>query len=332
MPDSLPLVQLQLLKPLLHGLRGRGIDPEAVLESVGLTMRAVDQEGASVHVMVMHQFVENCAEVTKDNTFAAQIGSRLDPSGWPMVGLALDTAATLGEFLNIYVVNAAKVATSATPYLEIRGNITTFGEERRFKPLIEPRQNDGFMISLKLSILENALGPALEPEKVLLVLCDPLVLPKKYARYQSIKGNNMGPRIQFPSEWLAVPLSRYLRAVEPGLPPRKMGQDDFLSSFRGLLEQSIGEGGMNLDGAAKLVHMNSKKLSRTLFSLGTTVSQEVSRAKMNHAKAALSTSTLSIQEIASSLGYTDASNFARAFSKDAGLSPSAYRTKYSSQK
>ena len=85
MPNSLPLVQLQLLAPLLTGLRARGVDPESVLESVGLTQSAVDKEGTSVHVMVMHHFVENCAKAADDVTFCARIGFKLDPSGWPMV-------------------------------------------------------------------------------------------------------------------------------------------------------------------------------------------------------------------------------------------------------
>jgi len=96
MPDSLPLVQLQLLVPLLKGLRSCGVDPEPVLESVGLTQAAVDQEGASVHVMVMHQFVENCANAAGDPTFCAKIGFQLDPTGWPMIRMAIEQARTLG--------------------------------------------------------------------------------------------------------------------------------------------------------------------------------------------------------------------------------------------
>jgi AraC-like DNA-binding protein len=327
MPKSLPLVQLQLLHPLLAGLRECGVDPEAVLESVGLTQSAVEEEGTSVHVMVMHHFVENCAKAADDRTFCAKIGARLDPTGWPMVRKAFQQATTLGDFLNIYVAQANKYASSSTPYLEVRGESATFGETRRFKPLIEPAQNDGFMIGLQLSMLERALGDVTEPERVLLVLCDPLVLPASFDRYQVLRGNNMGPRIQFPSDWLTSSISSGVPEAGAAVNGREKNYDHFLSGFRELLRQNIGNGGLKASEAAELVHIGQRSLARRLSGLGTGISKELSRAKGNYAKEALDGSEQSIEEIALNLGYTDPSNFARAFSKEENMSPIQFRSR-----
>ncbi|WP_299354278.1 AraC family transcriptional regulator [uncultured Shimia sp.] len=325
MPNSLPLVQLQLLGPLLHGLKARGIDPEPILESVGLTMSACEHAGASVHVMVMHQFVENCAEAAQDVTFCASIGARLDPTGWPMIQLALKQAKTLGEFLNIYVVEATKVASSVTPYVEVRGNTVAFGETRRFEPLVKPAQNDGFMIGLKLAILEKVLGHNMQPEKVVLVLCDPTVLPSRYDGFQTLTGNKMGPKILFPSDWLAMGLSKEGGVSEIRETSSVQKSDDFLAGFRHLLEQVVGNRALNVHEAAALVQMSSKKLNRQLASYGTNASSEISHIKMRYAKDTLSKTDRSIEEIASALGYRDPSNFSRAFSNIYGLSPSQFR-------
>ena len=61
MSNQLPLVQLKLLRSIVNGLLERGIDPHSVLERVGLTEASIEDEEAAVHVMVVHQFVEECA-------------------------------------------------------------------------------------------------------------------------------------------------------------------------------------------------------------------------------------------------------------------------------
>ncbi|MEP2532028.1 helix-turn-helix domain-containing protein [Shimia sp.] len=325
MPKSLPLVQLQTLAPLLTGLRTVGIDPEAVLESVGLTLSAVEQKGASVHVMVIHQFVENCAKATGDPTFCARIGSQLDPTGWPMIRKAFEQSTTLGDFLNIYVSQVSSVASSVTAFLDVRGDIASFGEERRFEPLILPAQNDGFMIGLKVSILEQALGDQMEPDRVFLVLSDPSVLPPEFGRYQALRGNNMGPRIQFPSEWLSTALSTRRPEVSNAPAPTNDKASNFLDGLRHLLDQNIENGGLSAEDAAGLVHLSKRQLARQLSNMGTNISKEISRAKTDYAKEALLNSSRAVEDIASELGYSDPSNFARAFAKEAKLSPTQFR-------
>ncbi|MEH6478303.1 MAG: helix-turn-helix domain-containing protein [Sneathiella sp.] len=328
MPKSLPLVQLQVLAPLLSELRAHGVDPEPVLESVGLTLSAVEQEGTSVHVMVMHQFAENCAEAVGDHTFCAKVGSQLDPTGWPMIRMAFEQSTTLGDFLNIYVAQASLVASSVTAYVEVRGDTVTFGEERKFKPLIEPAQNDGFMIGLKVAILERALGDRMDPQRVILALCDPSVLPSTFDHFQALRGNRMGPRIQFPSEWLSTHIPHSVAGVDSTELLQGNRQGDFLSGLRGLLSQQIGKGGLKADETAKLLHLSKRKLARQLSNLGTSISKELSRAKIEYAKDALKGSDRPVEEIASELGYSDPSNFARAFAKEESLKPSQYRSQH----
>jgi AraC-like DNA-binding protein len=328
MSNSLPLVKLQLLHPLLAGLRACGVDPEPVLKSVGLTLSAVEQEGTSVHVMVMHHFVENCAKAADDRTFCAKIGAQLDPTGWPMVRKVFQQATTLGDFLNIYVAQAYKYASSSTPYVEVRGEMATFGETRAFEPLIKPAQNDGFMIGLLLSMLGRVLGDVREPERVILVLCDPSVLPASFDRYQVLRGNNMGPRIQFPSDWLMSSISSGVFKAGPAANGREKHHGDFLSGFRALLRHNVGNGGLKASEAAELVHMGHRSLARRLSGLGTSISKELSRAKINYAKDALDGSDRSVEDIASVLGYSDPSNFARAFAKEENMSPMQFRSRH----
>lgn len=324
MSKLLPLVHLSTLRPVIAGLRKRGVDPEVVLEGVGLNEVAVESDETVVHVMVIHQFVENCAKAVGDPKFCSTVASELDPTGWPMIQEALQRAGTLGDFLNIYIKGANDVATSVTAYLEVRGDKAYFGEERKFRPTIIPAQNDGFMISLALSILERTL-PQFERSQVTVTVCDPSVLCERFRTIQVLKGDVMGSRIQFPSQWLSMPIHDQAPELPEGRGSVKVFDPKFLPGFRSLLRQNIGSGGLSAEMAAKLAAMSQSKLARALATRGTDISSEINAAKLEYAQDQLLHSTRSIEEISNSLGYSDPSNFARSFSKAMKQSPSLFR-------
>ncbi|MEM1361649.1 MAG: helix-turn-helix domain-containing protein [Pseudomonadota bacterium] len=325
MSKSLPLVHLSLLRPILSGLRDRGIDPQQVLDAAGLTEEAIRRDDTTVHVMVIHQFLELAADTVGDQGFCASIGEGFDPDGWPMIARALEEACSLAEFLSIYVTGANSVASSVVAYLNVRGAHAIFGESRLFRPTIPPAQNDGFMIGLSLSILRRALGDRLEPSEVSLVVCDPTALPQHMKEFQALRGDNMGFRIQFPSEWLAYSVGKHAKMDVPlrALPDRL--NPDFLTGFRMLLAQSISQGGVTAESATTLVSMSRSKLARTLRAQGTTITKEIDEAKRSFAVNALASNATTIEEIAAQLGYTDPSNFARWFKRMSGEAPSVFR-------
>lgn len=324
MSKSLPLVHLSLLRPLLAGLRARGIDPEPVLDSAALTEEAISRDDTTVHVMVVHQFLESCAKAVDDPTFCARVAEELNPCGWPMVASAVQQGGSLADFLSTYVSGANTVASSVTAYLHLRGALAEFGETRHFRPALPPAQNDGYMIGLSLAMLRHVLGTRLDPKQATLIVCDPAVLPDDWSSFQILRGDEMGARIQFPSRWLSYDLTAEA--------PDTMAQDaettpgeDFLAGFRSLLCQSIGQGGLTADQAAALVSMTRSQLARRLASRHTTISREIEAARLQVARAALRESGDTIEELAARLGYSDPSNFARWFKRIHGQSPSHYR-------
>ena len=323
---SLPLVHLSLLRPILSGLRERGVDPAPVLEGVGLTESAIMSDDVTVHVLVIHQFLENAAASVGDPSFAASIGLRIDPSGWPMIQEAEARARSLGDYLNIYVSLVNTAASSVTAYLDTRGEHAHFGETRHFKPTFDPAQNDGFMVSLALSILRRALAKALDPSQVSLVVCNPTVLPDELSEFQALRGDRMGFRIMFPAVWLSAKIGDGGSADCVGA-SEALGRstDDFLASFRNLLGQHVGTTGLSAEKAAELVAMSPSKLARRLSGRGTDISTEIARVKLKFARRKLSNTTESIGEIAAALSYADPANFTRAFRRLTGVSPTEWR-------
>lgn len=324
---SLPLVNLSLLRPLVAALSDRGFDPETVLDSVGLTEAAVSAENETVHVMVVHQFLEACAAAVDDPTFCAAVAARLDPTGWPMIEAALASSGSLADFLATYVSRANEVATSVSAFLEIRGNEAVFGETRLFRPTILPAQNDGFMVGLAVSILRRLLDDQFNAGQVTLVLCDPTVLPVSYAQFPRLKGDEMGFRIRFPSAWLALPLGLQATAQTPMQSVPTHTVSVLVSDLKKLISHQIGKGGLDAEGVARIAGMSRSSLARRLAKEGTSISREIQLARLAFAKDRLITSDQTVEEIAAALGYANASNFSRAFRDAEGDSPRAFRSK-----
>jgi AraC-like DNA-binding protein len=83
---------------------------------------------------------------------------------------------------------------------------------------------------------------------------------------------------------------------------------------------------INIQELAQSQHLTPEHLSR-LFKkeMGMTPHQYMTRIKMEEAMHLLTTSDRTLEDIAESLGYSDAFHFSHVFSKFTGLSPAKYR-------
>ena len=82
----------------------------------------------------------------------------------------------------------------------------------------------------------------------------------------------------------------------------------------------------SVEEVASDLHMSSRTLKRKLQQLGTSYQEILDGLRKGLAVEFLTQSDHTVDEIAMSLGYSDASNFARAFRRWTSRSPSDYRT------
>jgi len=78
---------------------------------------------------------------------------------------------------------------------------------------------------------------------------------------------------------------------------------------------------------ATAIGLSARALQRHLAKQGTSFSNVIERARRQHALKLLVQDNLSISEIGHALGYSDPSNFCRAFQKWTGQSPKRCRSK-----
>ena len=81
----------------------------------------------------------------------------------------------------------------------------------------------------------------------------------------------------------------------------------------------------HIDTVADSLAMSRRTLQREIARRGTTYAEVVHHSRMRRACEDLDNSDKTVTEIAFELGYTDASNFTRAFRRETGVSPSDFR-------
>ena len=92
-----------------------------------------------------------------------------------------------------------------------------------------------------------------------------------------------------------------------------------------LINVLLPQGYPRIEALAQLLCMSTRTLQRLLNEAGVSYSDLVERCRCQAACDSLQQTQKPIQDIAATLGYSDASSFARAFRRWTGQTPRAYR-------
>ena len=93
----------------------------------------------------------------------------------------------------------------------------------------------------------------------------------------------------------------------------------------GLIDALLHGGYPSIEDVARLLGFSPRTLQRLLHEQGVSYSDLVERCRCKSACQVLEHKVTPIQEIAATLGYADASSFARAFRRWTGKPPRVYR-------
>lgn len=106
---------------------------------------------------------------------------------------------------------------------------------------------------------------------------------------------------------------------------RRRPPTTILEATRAVVRTRIAEPLTDIEGTARLLGMSPRTLQRNLGEENFTFREVLEQVRMERALELLQDTTVSITEIAFSLGYDDATSFSRAFRRWAGYSPNHVR-------
>ena len=104
----------------------------------------------------------------------------------------------------------------------------------------------------------------------------------------------------------------------------KLDRSDIQSRVRAILLHHLPSGRLTKEDVARRMYMSPRTLQVKLLKSSTTFQDVVNETRRALACGYIENSAMSITEIAYLLGFSDTSNFSRAFRRWTGHSPSAY--------
>jgi AraC-like DNA-binding protein len=134
--------------------------------------------------------------------------------------------------------------------------------------------------------------------------------------------------VSFPRRLLRAHLSNAVSASSSAYresPARQPLPNDWVGAVRLQIETLLPARAYPIDTIAESLAVSTRSLQRRLAEQGLTYSQVLAETRLRLAANWLQYTDMPVHEIAFDLGYTDASNFTRAFRAKTGVSPHAFR-------
>lgn len=317
---------------LCQHLHTRGISSEQVLAGTELGLAELEHPNRQVPLALCLKVFANTQRLLPDPGLGLHLGQLLNIRSHGFLGYAVLSSRTIGEATDL----AVRYFRTRTSLLEIR----LFREGEMAVIQLDERVPLG---SIKVMVLDALIS--------LFMVCGQQVTGRKFnaeirlsypeqAHHAALRAQ-LGDRLSFDCAFTQVRFPRVGLQIPLGLPDPQLlamakvqceaelqrlhDEGGLLPDVRRITKLRLAETA-TLESVANDLHLSPRTLRRRLAELGTSFQMILEQLRRGRAVELLLHSGLSVDQIATELGYLDPSNFGRAFRRWTGQSPRAYRT------
>lgn len=307
------------------------VDADALLADLGLDRETLAAPGQRLPVATIEAVVERARAATGEPALGFYLGYQMRASWHGFLGFAAMTAATPREAIEVACRFAPTRTSALTLRLDVIGDEAALVIEER-APLGDAR--DVVILALVVGIWQ--IGSALLGQTVTGRAEVAFAEPPYFAKLAHLAGGRVifsqpEHRLVFDRALLDQPLvmsdPAALRLTGEQL-QRELDavtqEGRFVARARARLIADDGSF-RSAPELARAMHVSERTLKRKLAADDTTYSQLVTEERRALATGLLRSDDLSIDEVAARLGYSDATNFTRAFRRWTGMTPRAFR-------
>jgi len=312
-------------------LRKFGHDPSEILLEAGLDRTLFDDSDNLIPLSGLGRLLAICVARTSCEEFGLLVGQRAGLHSLRLAGLLARYAPDVGtslqrlaEYMHLHHGGTLSVERSAA------GTATLSYDIHQPNVPSTDQIGDGTLAVL-FNILRELCGPDWRPIEVHLSRGRPGNLEPYEALFRAPLRFGTGPNaIVFSSVWLGRRLPE-LDAELQRLIKRQLDEiearhgDSFPDQVRSVLRAALLTQHASADEVAALFSMHSRTLNRRLRKFDTSFRDLVDEVRYEISRQILNGTWLDVAEIASALGYADASAFTRAFRRWSGTTPGAWR-------
>lgn len=320
---------------LVDALAALGVPAEAVLAGSGLAVAALRDAATRVSVRQLLVVHEQAQRLSPDPALALRTGARIRLTHFGLYGYALLASTTPRQAIDF----AIKYRALASPLIGLAFGLDGDEAVWSFDDVLGLGTGSDlfrFVFELQLgtqmSLHRDLLGAALSPTRVRARYA----APPHAAQYGEWLGcpvafGSAANEVRFESRWLAHPLAfanpitaTVVQQTCDQLLAEMQGAAGLAGRLANLLLQSPGHF-PDIETASAALQMTSRTLRRRLAAEGSAYQQVLDAVRRQLAIDYLQRTAMSVDDIAASLGFSDAANFRHAFKRWTGRTTRAYR-------
>ena len=315
--------------------RRYGLDTDALLEQAGINLAAIARGDQRVPFEAVEQFWKLAVTATGNPTIGLDVVHDFNPAVYKSVGVALLCSSTLRDFFERFERFFAVISTLETVSFEQHGDFARFTDENRVNYSSETMgcHCDAFA-AFVVKFIRILYDPDYHPVKVALAWTPPEEYQSRYPEWfgcpvefgqtqssvfldpadldRKLPGANL--EIAIHNDRLAVAVLEKMRALD--LPTQVYSR----------LIEFLPTGNCSRAKVAYSLNMSESAFQKKLKAAGTSYQTLLDDVRSELAQHHLSQADISVDEVAYLLGFSDSSNFTRAFRRWLGVSPKEFRT------
>ena len=331
---SIPVTRVAFLLRYAELVRYMGAPADSLLAASGIPDELLEYPSAAVCLKSAYKFGELACRAAGTEHLGLYIGMSTALEDLGPIGEHLKRSTTVYDYLHRGIELYNMMISGQSIWLsdhgeEVRLNVATAGE-----PGIGPYQSQLETLSVTTMALRRALGSCWSPGTIGLTYQAKEVFPDD----SCFEGSYLVAGA--PTSYMAIPRSA-LGARFPDFrrPPRQLPEciethrftDDLSDLVQLQIEALLCDENLHIDTVAESLMMSRRSLQRSLAAQGTSYSELLADTRIHEALDRLQFSDAAIADIAFELGYSDASNFTRAFRHRNGISPQQFRQNLSAE-
>lgn len=325
---------------LLDLLSAKNINTAPLLNQCKIKSQQLQKHDVKIPSSQFTEFLTLAHEKVSNTEFWFEYGSSLTIAAHGSVGQALMSCENLKQTVNLLI----RYYQIQFPLLDLSYDFDDaycIVQLNRFEEDIEEEEEierENFGAEIFFTTLHNNIRQLVNrPDLVITFHFDkPQPSESVLNIYHNYLGENVAfdkpfPQLRLPIEYLDLPITFsnpvmqkfYVQHCEQLLQEME-AKDDIVNQVRQHILATPGEF-PNLDQVAEKMNVSIRTLRRKLDQHDTSFQSILNTIREQIATKYLQTTHLTVEQIAQLVGYSDTSNFRRAFQKWTGTTPSAYR-------
>lgn len=328
---STGMTQIGVVWRLPAVMRELGVDPHELLQATGLNPDLFGAPDNLIAYRDLERLVSTCAQRSNCEHVSLLIAQRSRLTDLGLAGRIALCGENLGDGLRQFVNHFNLLSSASTASLFTAGGYSRLVYAISEHGMPDTRHLQLGAIALAYNLLQDLCGPEWSPAVVTFACRRPSNLRPFQKHFRApLRFDSDESAVIFGSRWLERPLPPVDPLVRHEVEATVQAQraamlTDFPVSVRRLLRRQLLIGDCSMNEVAALLGMHRRTLDRRLRRHGMHYGELLTSVMADVARQLLCDTDMQVQQIAESLHFSTAANFATAFRRWTGTTPSKYR-------